>query len=56
MWDIRPEKGVMLRFTRADYDTITIRLEVNGFVEPLTDPHVRLRIYDDVLLTETKYW
>ena len=39
MWDIRPEKGVMLRVDRADYDTITIRLEVNGHVEPLTDPH-----------------
>ena len=55
MWDIRPEKGVMLRFTCADYDTITIRPEVNGPVEPLTDPHVRLLIYADVLLTETKY-
>ena len=39
MWDIRPEKGVMLRSARADYDTITIRPEVNGHVEPLTDPH-----------------
>ena len=55
MWDIRPEKGVMLRFTCADYDTITIRPEVNGLVEPLTDPHVRLPIYADVLLTETEY-
>ena len=34
---------------------ITIRLEVNGLVEPLTDPQLRLPIYDDVLLTETKY-
>ena len=55
MWDIRPEKGVMLRSARADYLTITIRREVNGLVEPLTDPHVRLPIYDDVLMTETKY-
>ena len=55
MWDIRPEKGVMLRFTCADYNTITIRSEVNGYVEPMTDPHVRLLIYADVLLTETKY-
>ena len=39
MWDIQPEKGVMLRSACADYDTITIRLEVNGPVEPLTDPH-----------------
>ena len=54
MWDIRPEKGVMLRSTPADYDTITIRFEVNGHVEPLTDPHVRLHIYADVLLTETQ--
>ena len=45
----------MLRSNRADYDTITIRLEVNGHVEPLTDPHVRLPIYAYVLLTETKY-
>ena len=45
----------LLRSTHADYDTITIRLEVNGPVEPLTDPHVRLLIYADVLLTETKY-
>ena len=29
--------------------------KVNGLVEPLTDPHVRLPIYDYVLLTETKY-
>ena len=56
MWDIRPEKGVMLRFAHADYEGITIRLEVNGHVEPLTDPHIRLLIYADVLLTETKYW
>ena len=56
MWDIRPEKGVMLRSARADYDTVTIRLEVNGLVEPLTDPHVRLHIYADAVLTETKYW
>ena len=55
MWDIRPEKGVMLRSARTDYDMITIRSEVNGLVEPLTDPHVRLHIYADVLLTETKY-
>ena len=55
MWDIRPEKGVMLRSAHADYDTITIQPEVNGLVEPLTDPHVRLLIYADVLLTETKY-
>ena len=45
----------VLRSARADYDTITIRPEVNGHVEPLTDPHVQLPIYDDVLLTETKY-
>ena len=55
MWDIRPEKGVMLRSAHADYDTITIRFEVNGRVEPLTDPHVRLPIYADISLTETKY-
>ena len=55
MWDIRPEKGVMLRSAQADYDTITIRLEVNGYVEPLTYPHVRLPIYAYVSLTETKY-
>ena len=30
---------VLLRFARADYDMITIRLEVNGHVEPTTDPH-----------------
>ena len=30
--------------------------EVNGPVEPLTDPHVRLLIYADVSMTETKYW
>ena len=29
----------LLRSARADYDTITIRPEVNGHVEPLTDPH-----------------
>ena len=55
MWDIRPEKGVMLRSAHADCDTITIRPEVNGPVEPLTDPHVGLLIYAYVLLTETKY-
>ena len=55
MWDIRPEKGVMLRSDHADYDMITIQPEVNGLVEPLTDPHVRLPIYADILLTETKY-
>ena len=32
----------LLRFAHADYDTITIRLEVNGCVEPLTDPHCRI--------------
>ena len=46
----------VLRSARADYDTVTIRLEVNGLVEPLTDPHVRLHIYADAVLTETKYW
>ena len=50
-----PLEEVLLRSARADYDTITIRPEVNGHVEPLTDPYVRLPIYDDVLLTETKY-
>ena len=29
----------MLRSARVDYDTITIRPEVNGHVGPLTDPH-----------------
>ena len=38
MWDIRPEKGVMLRFSKSDYNTIMIRQEVNGHMEPLTDP------------------
>ena len=35
----------MLRSARADYDMITIGPEVNGHMEPLTDPW---RIYDDV--------
>ena len=30
--------GELLRFTSADYDTIMIRPEVNGHMEPLTDP------------------
>ena len=46
----------MLRSARTDSDTITIRPEVNGPVEPLTDPHERLLIYADVSLTENKYW
>ena len=36
----------MLRPACADYDTITIWTEVNGHMEPLTDPWC---IYDDVL-------
>ena len=57
-WAKAPTHGLdqaLLHSARADYDVITIRSEVNGLVEPLTDPHVRLLIYDDVLLTETKY-
>ena len=45
----------LLRSIPSDYDTITRQPEVNGLVEPLTDPYVRLHIYADVLLTETKY-
>ena len=45
----------MLRSVPVDYDTMTRLPEVNGLVEPLTDPHVRLHIYDYVLMTETKY-
>ena len=47
--------AAVLRSAYADYDTSTIQPEVNGLVEPLTDPRVLLHIYADVLLTETKY-
>ena len=43
-------RSVTSRLVLLRYD-----YEVNGLVEPLTDPYVRLHIYDDVLLTETKY-
>ena len=40
----KQRRPLLLRSACADYDMITIRTEVNGPVEPLTDPRIRLHI------------